>query len=170
MRPSKESLRVMAATTETAFGMVETRGLVGAIEAADAMVKAADVRLVAKEVTMAALVTVQVVGKVAAVQAAVEAGRRAAERVGEVVSVHVIPRPDDAVRALQGLDATPPGPRSSGPGPESTVKNPAPESYDSMTVRDLRTLARSMSEFPIQGREIARSTKKQLLELLQKYR
>ena len=76
----------MPATNETALGLIETRGLIGAIEAADAMVKAADVRLVRKEVTVGALVTVQVVGEVAAVQAAVEAGRQAAERVGEVVS------------------------------------------------------------------------------------
>ena len=101
----------MPATNETALAMIETRGLIGAIEAADAMVKAADVRLVKLEVTVGALVTVQAVGEVAAAQAALEAGRRAAERVGEVVSVHVIPNPDAAVRTLQGLDATPtPGP------------------------------------------------------------
>ena len=151
----------MPATNETALGLVETRGLVGAIEAADAMVKAADVRLVGKEVTVGALVTVQVVGEVAAVQAAVEAGRRAAERVGELVSVHVIPRPDDAVRKLQDLDAAP------SPGAGSPSANPASaEALSRLTVRELRALARGVPGFPLQGRVIARAGKQQLIDLL----
>jgi len=77
-----------------ALGLVETRGLVAAIEAADAMVKAANVKLVGKEVTKAALITIKITGDVAAVKAAVEAGAEAAKRVGELVSVHVIPQPD----------------------------------------------------------------------------
>ena len=76
-----------------ALGLVETRGFVGAIEAADAMVKAANVRLIGKEKTGSGLVTVMVRGDVGAVKAAVEAGSEAARRVGELVSVHVIPRP-----------------------------------------------------------------------------
>ncbi len=150
----------MPATTETALGLIETRGLIGAIEAADAMVKAADVRLAVKEVTVGALVTVQVVGEVAAVQAAVEAGRRAAERVGEVVSVHVIPRPDDAVGALQHLDAAP-----AGPGAAAPSGNPSAPLHG-LTVRELRALAREDPGFPLQGREIARATKQQLIDLL----
>ncbi len=149
----------MSVRTETALGLVETRGLVGAIEAADAMVKAADVRLTAKEVTVGALVTVQVVGEVAAVKAAVEAGRRAAERVGEIVSVHVIPRPDEAVRTLQHLDA--------GQAPAPPSDNPS-SSLQGLTVRELRALAREDPGFPLQGREIARATKQQLLDLLKK--
>ena len=153
----------MPATTETALGLIETRGLVGAVEAADAMTKAADVRLVDKQVTFGALVTVQVVGEVAAVKAAVEAGRRVAERVGELVSVHVIPRPDDAVRTLQGLDAAP----SSGSGAPSASGNPAsPEALSRLTVRELRAMARGISGFPLQGREIARAAKQQLIDLL----
>ena len=77
----------------TALGMVETKGLVGAIEAADAMVKAAKVELLSKEKSGAALVTVMVRGEVGAVKAATEAGAAGARRVGELVSVHVIPRP-----------------------------------------------------------------------------
>ena len=73
--------------------MVETRGLIGAIEAADAMVKAANVILVGKEYIGAGYVTVLVRGDVAAVKAATDAGAAAARRVGELVSVHVIPRP-----------------------------------------------------------------------------
>ena len=83
-----------------ALGMVETRGLVGAIEAADAMVKAANVVLIGKERIGSGLVTVMVRGDVGAVKAATEAGAEAARRVGEVVSVHVIPRPHGDVEAI----------------------------------------------------------------------
>ena len=80
-----------------ALGMVETRGLVAAIEAADAMVKAANVQLVGKEQVGGGLVTVMVRGDVGAVKAATDAGAAAAERVGELISVHVIPRPHNEV-------------------------------------------------------------------------
>lgn len=83
-----------------ALGMVETRGLVGAIEAADAMVKAANVTLVGKEKIGSGLVTVMVRGDVGAVKAAVDAGAAAAKRVGELVSVHVIPSPHTDVEAI----------------------------------------------------------------------
>jgi microcompartment protein CcmL/EutN len=76
-----------------ALGMIETRGFVGAIEAADAMVKAAKVTLLGKEISGGGLVTVMVRGEVGAVKAAVESGAAAARRVGELVSTHVIPRP-----------------------------------------------------------------------------
>ena len=76
-----------------ALGMIETKGLVGAVEAADAMVKAANVVLVGREYTGGGLVTVMVRGDVGAVKAATDAGAAAARRVGELVSVHVIPRP-----------------------------------------------------------------------------
>jgi len=85
---------------ERALGMVETRGLVAALEAADAMVKAAKVLLVGKEVTDASLVTIKVVGEVGAVRAAVAAGAAAAAKVGEVVSTHIIPRPHDDAEAI----------------------------------------------------------------------
>ncbi len=83
-----------------ALGMVETKGLVGAIEAADAMVKAANVSLIGKETIGAGLVTVMVRGDVGAVKASVEAGGAAAKRVGELVSVHVIPRPHSDVEGI----------------------------------------------------------------------
>ena len=85
---------------QEALGMIETRGLVSAIEAADAMVKAANVHLLGKELVGGGLVTVMVRGDVGAVKAAVEAGGAAAKRVGELVSVHVIPRPHDDVEAI----------------------------------------------------------------------
>ncbi len=83
-----------------ALGLIETKGLVGAIEAADAMVKAANVKLVSKEKITAALVTVKIVGEVAAVKSAVDAGAAAAQRVGQLVSAHVIPRPDDQLEEI----------------------------------------------------------------------
>jgi len=83
----------MADTPLDALGMVETKGLVGSIEAADAMVKAARVQLIGKEAIGGGYVTVMVRGDVGAVKAATDAGAAAAQRVGELVSVHVIPRP-----------------------------------------------------------------------------
>jgi ethanolamine utilization protein EutM len=83
-----------------ALGMIETRGLVGSIVAADEMLKSADVRLIKQEKIDAALVTVLVQGDVSAVQAAVEAGKIAAARVGELVSAHVIPHPDEDVNEV----------------------------------------------------------------------
>ena len=85
---------------EQALGMVETRGLVSAIEAADAMVKAAKVRFVGREFVGGGLVTIFVRGDVGAVKAATDAGGAAAERIGELVSVHVIPRPHGDVEQI----------------------------------------------------------------------
>lgn len=79
--------------TKIALGLIETKGLVGSVEAADAMCKSAKVTLLGKEISGAGLVTVMVRGEVGAVKAAVEAGAAAAKRVGELVSQHVIPRP-----------------------------------------------------------------------------
>src|SRR5438045_7718898 len=86
--------------TREALGMIETRGLVGAIEAADAMVKAANVILIGKEYIGAGYVTVLVRGDVGAVKAATDAGAAAARRVGELISVHVIPRPHAEVEKV----------------------------------------------------------------------
>ncbi|HUL44013.1 MAG TPA: BMC domain-containing protein [Bacteroidota bacterium] len=83
-----------------ALGLIETRGLVGAIEAADAATKAADVELIGRERADAGLMTIKIRGDVAAVRAAVDAGAAAAQRVGELISVHVIPRPDDETEIL----------------------------------------------------------------------
>ena len=83
-----------------ALGMIETKGLVGAIEAADAMVKAADVTLLGREQVGSGIVTVLVTGDVGAVKAATDAGAAAVARVGELLSVHVIPRPHEETDAL----------------------------------------------------------------------
>ncbi len=83
-----------------ALGMVETKGLVGAIEAADAMVKSANVVLIGSEYVGGGYVTVMVRGDVGAVKAATDSGAAAAKRVGELVSVHVIPRPHEDVEMI----------------------------------------------------------------------
>ena len=110
--PKKQTTKTTAPAVETkpkmeekkmaleALGMVETRGLVAAIEAADAMVKAANVRLVGKEKIGSGYVTVMVRGDVGAVKAAVEAGATAAKRVGELMFTHVIPRPHSDVEQI----------------------------------------------------------------------
>ncbi len=165
---------------DSALGMIETRGLVAAIEAADAMVKTAQVSIVSVEQTVAALITIHVFGETAAVQAAVDAGRAAAERVGELLSSHVIPRPDADVRKLildeagvlhkeirnQGTSR-----RSGDSGTAAGTKAESSASADleSMTVRQLRSLARDTPGLPIQGREIARANKQTLVDLLRKH-
>ena len=87
-------------TKYDAIGMIETKGLVASIEAADAMVKAANVTLIGKETVGGGLITVLIRGDVGAVKAATEAGAEAAKRVGELISVHVIPRPHGEVNAI----------------------------------------------------------------------
>ncbi|MCC6549595.1 MAG: BMC domain-containing protein [Ignavibacteriaceae bacterium] len=83
-----------------ALGLIETRGLVGAIEAADAMVKAANVTIVGKEKTVPAMITIQIAGEVAAVRSAIDAGAAAAQRVGQLISVHIIPQPDEQMEVI----------------------------------------------------------------------
>ncbi|KAB2842838.1 MAG: BMC domain-containing protein [Melioribacteraceae bacterium] len=82
---------------QLALGLIETKGLIGAIEAADAGTKAANVKLISKELATGALVLVKFEGEVAAVKSAVDAASAAAQRVGQLVSAHVIPRPDDQI-------------------------------------------------------------------------
>ncbi len=89
---------------KNALGLIETKGLVGAIEAADAMVKAAQVTLIGKETIGGGYVTVMVRGEVGAVKAATDAGTAAARRVGELVSSHVIPRPHAEVESILPAD------------------------------------------------------------------
>ena len=88
-----------------ALGLIETRGLVAAIEAADAMVKAANVTLIGTEKIGSGLVSVMIRGDVGAVKAATEAGSNAAQNLGEIIAVHVIPRPhSDVEKILPSLD------------------------------------------------------------------
>lgn len=99
-KPKLEVTRGGNKMGQEALGMIETKGLVGAIEAADAMVKAANVALVGRELVGAGIVTVMVRGDVGAVKAATEAGAEAAQRVGTLLSVHVIPRPNGDVEGI----------------------------------------------------------------------
>jgi len=97
----------MSDRTIEALGMIETRGFTAMVEASDAMVKAAQVELIGFEKIGGGFVTSIVRGDVAAVRAAVEAGVSAAQKVGEIVSTHVIPRPNSAVDAALPLGRTP---------------------------------------------------------------
>ncbi len=129
--------------------MVETRGLVGAIEAADAGVKAAPVTLLGTERTDPALITVLFAGDTAAVKAAVDAAAAAAERVGELVAVHVSPRP------YPGLELMSDDADGEGPAPGTRLSD--------MKVVDLRHRARQTADFPLKGRELSVATREELL-------
>ena len=139
-----------------ALGLIETRGLVGAIEAADAGTKAAAVEFAGSEYADAGLVTVYFRGTVAAVRAAVDAGAAGAERVGELVSVHVIPQPHSDLDIISDLST------DSGTPPERATVDPA--RLKSMRVVELRKAARRVREFPIKGREIARANREEILD------
>lgn len=141
--------------TEQALGLIETRGLVGAIEAADAGIKAAPVTLLGSERVDAALVTVLFAGDTASVKAAVDAGSAAASRVGELVSAHVIPRPDPQLDVLEH-DAEDGGP----------ARRSVPLSE--MKVVELRHRARQMKDFPLKGRELSSANREELLALFRR--
>ncbi len=142
-----------------ALGLIETRGLVGAIEAADAGTKAAAVEFAGSEYADAGLVTVYFRGTVAAVRAAVDAGAAGAERVGEVVSVHVIPRPHPDLDILSNVSTES---TESDTPPERATLDPA--RVKSLRVVELRKAARRVREFPIKGRELARANREEILD------
>jgi ethanolamine utilization protein EutM len=162
---------------EEALGLLETRGLVAAIEACDAMLKSAQVRLLRRQIISPALVTLCITGETAAVRSALDAGARAAERVGLVLSTHLIPRPGPGIvemaaslhhdswqRASQPLTDRPANPA----GMTEPVDLPETLSQlESMPVRQLRALARGLESFPLGGRQISVARREELLELLQ---
>ena len=131
-----------------ALGIVETVGLVGSVEAADAMTKCADVGLIGREEVGGGLFAVGVRGDVGAVRAALEAGVRAAKAAGEFRNVLLIPRPHDELEAIL-VDL------GSGPGPGGRTRLPDPADLDDMNVHQLRSLARDLPDFPMKGREIS---------------
>ena len=145
--------------TEQALGLIETRGLVGAIEAADAGLKAAPVELLGTERVDAALVTVLFAGDTASVKAAVDAGSAAAERVGELVSVHVIPRPDPQLDALEFDEED---------GGSAAAPRRSPQRLEDMKVVELRHRARQTPDFPLKGRELSRANRDELLALFRR--
>ena len=144
--------------SEDALGLVETRGLVGAIEAADAGLKAADVRLYGTERADAGLVTVKFLGEVAAVKAATDAAAAAAERVGQLVSVHVIPRPSAELGIVAADDDGPGGDAVPMRGGAIDITR-----LEGEKVVVLRALARRIPNFPIRGRDVARAGRDELL-------
>ena len=137
-----------------ALGLIETLGFVGIVEAADAATKAAAVQLRSIEKTEGGLVSVQLLGDVGAVQAAVQAGARAAQNVGQLVAQHVIPNPhDDLVRTfcLKGPSDRP-------------ARLPSDVSdLDALSVTQLRRLARGTPGVSIRGREISQANLEQLI-------
>lgn len=206
-----------------ALGLLETKGLVGAIEAADAMVKAANVSIIGKEKTVPAMITIKIAGDVAAVKSALDAGAAAAQRVGQLLSVHIIPQPDSQLSAVvPELDENDSGKelyddeqvevpkKPVTPAPVITPENPAipdsvvvpqiietedepePELFDepaekvfedlpenfnmlendiySLNVHQLRKLARQIENFPIQGRDISKANRNELLKYFEALR
>ena len=175
-----------------ALGMIETRGLVAAIEAADAMVKAANVTLLCEERVGGGLVTVLVQGDVGAVKAATDAGAAAAERVGQLISVHVIPRPHQEVGGMLGLaDPQDPVPAAEEP-PKQPEPKPQPEpqpdpeaeeepeeavdasaltpaALEEMTVVKLRAVARQVGLDSMTRKEIRFAKKEELVEALNRH-
>lgn len=175
------------------LGLVETKGLIGAIEAADAMVKTANVVLVGKERTDPAMITIKIVGDTAAVRSAVEAGAAAAQRVGQLVSKHVIPRPAEGIEdllyakssrtraeteaLLAGESVLKPADEEEEPVEEEDYSMPEGlsgeqqnyfQELDAMTVHQLRSHARSLEGLSIYGRQISKANKKQLIDELMK--
>ena len=150
-----------------ALGMIETKGLVGSIEAADAMVKAANVRLAGKTLVGGGLVTVMVTGDVGAVKAATDAGAAAAQRVGELISVHVIPRPHQEVYWM--LKGEPEEELAPEEEPTSEEEPALEEDLDKMTVGDLRHYVRQLEGIGITGREISKANREILMDEIRKY-
>jgi ethanolamine utilization protein EutM len=137
---------------QQALGVIETRGLIGVTEAADAAVKAASVQLSGFEKIDGGLVSIRLLGDVGAVQAAVSAGASAASAVGELVGQHVIPNPhDDLVEVFELAD-------------DASIEK---ADLASLSVTQLRRLARNTEGLTIQGREISHANREQLTQELQ---
>lgn len=174
-----------------ALGMIETKGLIGSIEAADAMLKAANVELVSKTSVGGGLVTIMVTGDVGAVKAATDAGAAAAERVGELISVHVIARPADDLNAVLGkIQKKSDEPEQNNSvmqdlnsneqdvsenkepehEPDNTVlantfdiKTITKDELSKMTVSELRSIARSLPQIEMSNHDIRFARKEDLI-------
>ena len=140
--------------SDSAIGLIETRGLIGVLEAADTAAKAADVQLLGIDRIGGGLVSVRFRGDTASVQAAVSAASEAVRRVSELISAHVIPSPAIDVEGV--LRTVPPSPSS----------EPLSEDLRSLPVARLRQLARKTPGVPLQGRQISRANKDKLLDAL----
>jgi len=146
---------------QQALGLIETRGLVAAIEAADAALKTAAVELVTHEKVTGGLITIAVTGEVAAVQAAIAAGSAAAAKVGELISRHVIPRPLADIGLLLKRKGT--GPEPVAPEDNKAEANRPMELLEALSVEELRRLARTTEGIAIKGRQISKANKEKLI-------
>lgn len=138
----------------SALGLIEMVGFVGVTEAADAAVKAAAVELVAVEKIEGGMISIRLCGDVGAVQAAVEAGSQAAQKVGTLVASHVIPNPHEDVVRLFHL--------------KNDQKSLSETNLEDLSVHRLRQIARETPGLSIQGREISRANREQLLTELRR--
>ncbi|HOP05844.1 MAG TPA: BMC domain-containing protein [candidate division Zixibacteria bacterium] len=190
--------------SDYALGLIETFGLVGAIEATDAASKAAAVTVTSAELTPSALMTIKIEGELGAVQAAVEAGAKAAQRIGYLVAAHVIPNPDDELehmipprryvskyhpgddrpRLSPGPPRSRPPVKPAGAGapaqtssgiqppaisvPKRTEKAMTVTDLASLTVVELRRLARGLARIDMAGREISKANKKTLIDAIKR--
>jgi ethanolamine utilization protein EutM len=151
--------------SDSAIGLIETRGLIGVLEAADTAAKAADVQLLGVERIGGGLVSVRFRGDTASVQAAVSAASEAARRVSELVSAHVIPSPAFDVEQVLSTSSGHASKRTAAsPAPEKAA--PASEDLQSLPVARLRQLARRTPGMALHGRHISRANKDQLLDAL----
>ena len=160
----------------TSIGLIETRGLVGTIAAADTAAKAADVQLLGVEQTGGGFVSVRFQGDVAAVRTAVQVAAAAAAEVGELITAHVIPGPHGEVARMlkRGLE---PAPATAKPPPSSETLEPGDDlggltatELARVPVARLRQLARQTPGIALQGRQISRANKEQLLQALERAR
>jgi ethanolamine utilization protein EutM len=156
------------------LGLIETVGLVGAIEACDTAAKTADVIISSAEITDAALVSLKIWGELGAVQAAVQAGSQAAARVGQLLAAHVIPNPDEELDVIMGNNFKPGTnifKNISSPPQSSHIEGDAEvqlANIDKMSVTMLRSYARTIPNLAIKGREISKADKETLLREIRK--
>jgi microcompartment protein CcmL/EutN len=147
----------------TAIGLIETRGLIGVIEAADVAAKAAGVEILGFEPIGGGLISVRFAGDLASVQAAVQAGAEAARRVSEVISHHVIPAPHADLAALLQSELAPPAASLAEP-----AARPSSSELADLSVVRLRQLARQTPGVRLKGRQISRADKNALIAELQR--
>lgn len=176
--------------SQLALGMIEIKGLIGAIEAADAACKAAQVKLVGKEKIKGGILTIKIVGEVAAVRSAVDAGAAAAQKVGELIAKHVIPHPiadlEPYIYDIKGVKENPPNTPKTSENQVEDIENEDDDTEDyeqlsiddtfmqtddeellqkleNMTVHELRRMARGIKGLSIYGREISKANKEKLI-------
>ncbi|MCK4234796.1 BMC domain-containing protein [candidate division WOR-3 bacterium] len=144
---------------EYSLGMIETKGLTAAIESADAMTKTAEVHLLGYELSTGGYVCVKIIGEVAAVKAAVETAANRSAQIGELISVHVIPRPHIEIYSIVHATTKP----ASTKGEKTDIKI-----LEELSVTELRKIARNTDGIEIKGREISKSNKDKLIKEIKK--